>query len=88
MRRGKGILGFADGNVGDFSEDMEPGGAAIGVDLGGITDAIERQNAIQEALLERLSQPIEARFDVYGKGGLIDSYDSGKKAVTRYGQPY
>ena len=88
MRRGKGILGFADGNVGDFSEDMELGGAAIGVDMSGIADAIERQNAIQEALLKRLSQPIEARFDVYGKGGLIDSYDSGKKAVTRYGQPY
>lgn len=87
MRRGKGILGFADGNVGDFSEDMD-GGAAIGVDMSGIADALERQNAIQEALLERLSQPIEARFDVYGKGGLIDSYDSGKKAVTRYGQPY
>jgi hypothetical protein len=40
-------------------------------------------------LLERaLSEGIHARFDVYGKGGLIDSYDQGKKTVSRHGEKF
>jgi hypothetical protein len=40
-------------------------------------------------LLERaLTEGIHARFDVYGKGGLVDSYDTGKKNVTRHGEKY
>ena len=40
-------------------------------------------------LLERaLTDGIHAKFDVYGKGGLVDSYDTGKKTVQRHGERY
>ncbi len=81
---------FADGNIDDFDEMGATG------DIGGLNTAdmeamrlsLDRNSAVQEALLERLSQPIQAKFDVYGKGGLVDSYDTGKKTVNRYGQRF
>lgn len=43
----------------------------------------------QSELLERaLSEGIKGVFNVYGPKGLIDSYDTGKKTVTRHGQRY
>jgi hypothetical protein len=57
-------------------------------DMTAMKESLDRNSAVQEALLERLSRPIEAKFDVYGKGGLIDSYDSGKKNVSRHGERY
>jgi len=40
-------------------------------------------------LLEDLrANGIKAHFDVYGKDGLIDSYDRGKKFVSERGWDY
>ena len=89
VRKG-GVVGFAEGNVEDFADmgggewDAESGMSQ----MASIKDALDRNSAVQEALLERLRSPIQAKFDVYGPEGLIDSYDRGKKTVTRYGQKY
>ena len=53
--------------------------------------AVALQSSIdrQSDLLERaLTEGIKGVFDIYGKGGLVDSYDTGKKTVNRYGQKY
>lgn len=91
-RRGRGVAAFADGNVGEFAE-MDNGQWAMDNASGGM--ASEQMTAFQTSLdrnnelLERaLTQGIKGVFDVYGKGGLVDSYDSGKKTLNRYGQRY
>ena len=89
-RRDGGVRAFAEGNleeIGDMGStgDLDTVG---GLDMTAMTDALNRQTAVQEALLERLSSPIKAEFNVYGPKGLIDSYDTGKKTVNRYGQKY
>ena len=83
----RGVGAFAEGNVDDFADSQEFSGSG-GMDMTAMLASLDRNSAIQEALLERLSQPIQAKFDVYGKGGLVDSYDTGKKTVNRYGQRY
>ena len=92
-RRRRGVRAFADGNVDDFEEMTADGGGmmadgGMGFDPVAMQASLDRNSAVQEALLERLSQPIQAKFDVYGKGGLVDSYDTGKKTVTRHGERY
>jgi len=59
-----------------------------GFDAAGLQASLDRNSAVQEALLERLSQPIQAKFDVHGPGGLVDSYDRGKKTANRHGERY
>jgi hypothetical protein len=92
-RRGRGVRAFAGGNLEEL-EEMDNGqwtmdnGMDNGMDIAAMTDALNRQTAVQEALLERLSSPIQATFNVYGKGGLVDSYDTGKKTVNRHGVKY
>lgn len=87
---GRGIAAFADGNLDELGDMGAMGGIGTmgGIDLVAVQASLDRNSAIQEALLERLSQPIQAKFDVYGKGGLVDSYDTGKKTAQRYGQRY
>ena len=87
-RRGRGVHAFAEGNLDDFEEI----GSEMGVDTGmsmeqivSLQASIDRQSDLLESL--RVNG-IKATFDVYGKGGLIDSYDSGKKNVTRHGERY
>ena len=89
---GRGVRAFADGNVDEF-EEMESGydmatnstGGMNGEQLAAFQSSIDKNNE----LLERaLTEGIHARFDVYGKGGLVDSYDTGKKNVTRHGEKY
>ena len=88
-RRGRGVRAFASGNLEEFEAmDNEQGTMDNGMDIAAMTDALNRQTAVQEALLERLSSPIQATFNVYGKGGLVDSYDTGKKTANRYGVRY
>jgi len=88
-RRGRGVKAFADGNLDDFAGYEEvTDGAGLGFDPVALQASLDRNSSVQEALLERLSQPIQAKFDVYGKGGLVDSYDTGKKNVTRHGEKY
>ena len=87
-RRGRGVKAFAEGNLDDF-ETVDSGLMTDdSYDMTAMKESLDRNSAVQEALLERLSRPIEAKFDVYGKGGLIDSYDSGKKNVSRHGERY
>lgn len=88
-RRGGGVRAFADGNVSEF-EDM----SNIG-DTGSMGIATEQTVALQASidrqsdLLERaLTEGIKGVFNVYGKDGLVDSYDRGKKTLNRHGEKY
>ena len=91
-RSGMGVRAFAGGNLDDFEEMGselgvgDSGMAGMGTEqMAAFQSSIERNNE----LLERaLTEGIHARFDVYGKGGLIDSYDQGKKAASRHGEKY
>jgi hypothetical protein len=91
-RAGRGMAAFADGNMDEFEEIV----SGTGTDDGGASGmGTEQMAAFQSSLdrnnelLERaLSEGIHARFDVYGKGGLIDSYDTGKKTVSRHGEKF
>lgn len=89
-RMGRGVPAFADGNLEDFealdSNDMNTG--ATGFDpeaMAAFQSSLDRNN---ELLDRALTEGIHARFDVYGKGGLIDSYDTGKKTVKSHGERY
>ena len=55
------------------------------VNLAALQSSIDRQS---ELLDRALTEGIKAHFDVYGKGGLIDSYDQGKKFVSDRNWPY
>ena len=88
-RRGRGVSAFADGNLSEFSDYPEYSeSAAAGMSAeqaASLQASIDRQSDLLEDL--RING-IKATFDVYGKGGLVDSYDSGKKTLNRYGQRY
>lgn len=88
-RRGRGVPAFADGNLSEFSDYSEYSeSAASGMSAeqaASLQASIDRQSDLLEDL--RING-IKATFDVYGKGGLVDSYDSGKKTLNRYGQRY
>lgn len=91
-RRGgnrRGMATFAGGNVDGFEEAMENGEMAMGdnggVNLAALKSSLDRNS---EVLERALREGFRGVFDVYGKGGLIDSYDSGKKIVSRYGQKF
>ena len=89
---GRGVAAFAEGNVGDFEEmmgnDENAAYGESGIGAEALQASLDRNSAVQEALLERLSQPIQAKFDVHGPGGLVDSYDRGKKTAVRHGERY
>ena len=91
-RSGMGVRAFAEGNMDEFEEMGSEAGTGDG---GAAGMGAEQMSAFQSSLdrnnelLERaLTEGIHARFDVYGKGGLIDSYDTGKKTVSRHGERY
>lgn len=88
--RRQGMRTFAEGNVEDF-EEMADGswqsaeGAMGAEQMAQFQTSLDRNNE----LLERaLTEGIHAHFDVYGRGGLIDSYDTGKKTVQSHGERY
>jgi len=87
---GHGMRAFADGNVDEFDEMADGGGlmadSGMSMDqLAAFQQSLDRNSAIMERLE---ANGIHAYFDVYGKGGLVDSYDTGKKNVTRHGERY
>ena len=91
QRRGRGVRAFADGNIDEFEDVTADGGGSMteggmgSEQMAAFQSSLDRNNE----LLERaLTDGIHARFDVYGKGGLIDSYDKGKKNVTSHGEKY
>lgn len=86
MRRGRGVAAFADGNIEDFEGVLD--GTSIentSMDLAALQSSLDRQNELLEDLR---ANGIKAHFDVYGKDGLIDSYDRGKKFVSERGWDY
>lgn len=90
MRRmGRGVRAFADGNLDEFEEvESTLGGGDSGMSMEqviSLKESIDRQSELLEDLR---TNGIKATFDVYGKGGLVDSYDTGKKNVTRHGERY
>lgn len=90
MRRsGRGVRAFADGNLDEFEEvESTLGGGDTGMSMEqviSLKESIDRQSDLLEDLR---TNGIKATFDVYGKGGLVDSYDTGKKNVTRHGERY
>lgn len=89
QRAQRGVAAFAEGNVEEFMDSSDDI-AAYGTDFdaAALQASLDRNSAVQEALLERLSQPIQAKFDVHGPGGLVDSYDRGKKTANRHGERY
>lgn len=88
-RRGRGMRAFADGNLDEFEEvESTLGGVDSGMSMEqviSLKESIDRQSDLLEDLR---TNGIKATFDVYGKGGLVDSYDTGKKNVTRHGERY
>lgn len=92
MRKGRGVRAFADGNMDEFTDYTEiaegTNGTGLGFDgemMAAFQSSIDKNNE----LLERaLTEGIHGKFDVYGPGGLVDSYDRGKKNVTRHGERY
>jgi len=83
-RRGR-VPAYADGNLDEFAGYTDNMDYPV-ADMEQMRMSLDRNSSVQEALLERLSVPIEARFDVYGTGGLIDSYDKGKRELSRHGE--
>ena len=86
----RGMRAFADGNLDEFDEMDDGGGLTAGTgmspeQMAAFQQSLDRNSAIMERLE---ANGIKAYFDVYGKGGLVDSYDTGKKNVTRHGERY
>lgn len=91
-RRGTGMRAFADGNIGEF-EEMADGGGLTAEGTGGMgmeqmLTALDRNSAIQEALLERLNQPIYAQNILYGPDGLPNIINKLNKEAQRHGEKY
>ena len=82
---------FADGNIGEFGDIGGDNIAANGMGGMGMEQmlaAIDRNSAIQEALLERLSQPIFARNIWTGPEGIPNMYNKMQKEAQRHGEKY
>ena len=91
-RRRGGVAAFADGNVGEF-EDMADGGGLTADGMGGMgmeqmLTALDRNSAIQEALLERLNKPIVAQNIWTGPEGIPNMYNKMQKEAQRHGEKY
>ena len=88
-RRGsrRGVRAFADGNVEDFETmDMTQAAGGLSPEMAEkFQTSIDRNND----LLERaLTEGIKGVFNVYGKGGMVDTYDTAKKSLKSHGERY
>lgn len=90
-QRGGGMSNFADGNLDEFADGASAQGSAGAAQpaftdmLAAIQASLDRNSEVME---KAVSNGIKGVFNVYGKGGIIDSYDTGKKNVERYGEKY
>lgn len=90
-RNGVGMSNFADGNLGEFADGASAQGSAGSAQpafadmLAAMQASLDRNSEVME---KAVSNGIKGVFNVYGKGGIIDSYDTGKKNVERYGEKY
>ena len=91
-RRGTGMPAFADGNVGEF-EDMSgdaivANGTGLGFDPIALQSSLDANTAVQQALLERLNQPIVAVNKWTGSDGIPAMYNKMQKEAQRHGENY
>ena len=61
---------------------------AEGMDLTSMRDSLDRNSAVQEALLERLKEPIVAQNILYGPDGLPATLRKLQKEAERHGEKY
>ena len=89
-RRGRGVAAFAEGNIGDFEDYAEQAdyAGASAADIAAMQASLDRNSAVQEALLERLRLPIKAVVGIHGPDGVVAGYDKGKKEAVRHGERY
>jgi len=89
-RTGRGVRTFAEGNLDDFEEvdSVLDDGTESGLGTEQMQQLQASLDRNSDVLERAVTEGIHARFDVYGKGGLIDSYDTGKKNVTSHGERY
>lgn len=90
-RRRSGVRTFASGNIDEFDDVVvaTDGSTSAGGSGSDATAALQASLDRNSEVLERaLRDGIKGVFDVYGKGGLVDSYDRGKKQVNRHGEKY
>jgi len=91
-RRRGSVRAFADGNIGEF-EDMADGGGLTtegtgGMEMEQMLTALDRNSAIQKALLERLNKPIYALNILHGPDGLPNVINKLNKEAQRHGEKY
>lgn len=90
-QRGGGMSNFADGNLDEFADGASAQGSAGSAQpaftdmLAAIQASLDRNSEVME---KAVRNGIKGVFNVYGKGGIIDSYDTGKKNVGRYREKY
>lgn len=92
VRRG-GMKAFAAGNIDELGEGAVEQTADNGMApapsdtdlLAALQASLDRNTEVMQKAVEH---GIKGVFNVYGKDGLIDSYDRGKKNANRYGERY
>lgn len=93
VRRG-GMKAFATGNIDELGEgaataEVPSDGTAPATSntdlLAALQASLDRNTEVMQKAVEH---GIKGVFNVYGKDGLIDSYDRGKKNANRYGERY
>lgn len=90
-RRRSGVRAFASGNIDEFDDVVAVTDGSTSANSSGsdATAALQASLDRNSEVLERaLRDGIKGIFDVYGKGGLVDSYDRAKKNVNRHGEKY
>lgn len=91
VRRG-GMRNFASGNLDDFADVSSAGMTGTDGSTPETTDVVSSLQASLDRnsdVLERaMRDGIKGVFDIHGKGGLVDSYDRGKKEAKRHGEKY
>lgn len=91
-RRRGGVRAYAEGNIGEFEEMADGGTTAVngtgGMGMEQMLTALDRNSAIQEALLERLNKPIYAQNILYGPDGLPNVIAKLQKEAQRHGEKY
>lgn len=88
-RHRRGVASFAEGNVDDFMDgvdeiDMEE----TSMNIDAMRTSLDRNSAVQEALLERLKKPIIARNIWTGPEGIPNMYNKMQKEAERHGEKY
>jgi hypothetical protein len=87
-RRRRGIRTFASGNLDSFEESYGSDGSNETTDLAAMQASLDRNSAVQEALLERLNQPIYAQNILHGADGLPNVLAKLEKEAKRHGVKY